>query len=288
MAWNILIVDDSSLTRKIVRRVIEMAEMDVDHFMDAENGAEALKILEHSSVDLVLSDLNMPEMSGVELVHRMKAAPATKSIPVVIISTESKTSRIRELLAEGVKDYLHKPFTPEKFKELIQALCRTQEHQTDKLSTEALKNALETMAFLTVVPVDDDMVIPQKTVVAEIGFSGRYNGVIQILAGLDFCKILAENIGALDKADDRIACDALKELSNVTCGLFLPKVVTSTADVFDVTVPTIKSCDDSSQWNEFVADKNSSVLNVEGHAVAMRLVVKDAEVIKTVKTIQNK
>jgi two-component system, chemotaxis family, chemotaxis protein CheY len=280
MAWNILIVDDSSLTRKIVRRVIEMTQLDVDQFLDAENGAEALKILEQSSVDLVLSDLNMPEMSGVEMVHRMKSAQATKSIPVVIISTESKTVRIRELLAEGVKDYLHKPFTPEKFKDLIQALCKAPEHKTDKLSTEALRKALETMAFLTVVPVDDDMVVPQKTVMAEIGFSGRYNGAIQILASLDFCRILAENIGAIENADDRIACDALKELSNVTCGLFLPKVVTSTADTFDVTVPTIKSCDDSSQWSEFVADKDSCVLNVEGHAVAMRLMVNDTEAVK--------
>jgi len=280
MSWNILIVDDSSLTRKIVRRVIEMTEMDVGQFLDAENGEEALKILNHSNVDLVLSDLNMPQMSGVEMVHQMKSAPATKSIPVVIISTESKTARIRELLAEGVKDYLHKPFTPEEFKELIQTVCCGPAHKTDNLSTEALTKALETMAFLTVMPVDDNMVVPQETVLAEIDFSGLHDGTIQILAGPDFCKILAENIGALDEVDDNAAHDALKELSNVTCGLFLPMVVTSTADVFDVTVPRSERCDNPLKWNEFTADKNTCVLNVEGHAVAIKLTVVDTALVK--------
>ena len=68
MAWDILTVDDSSLTRKRIRRIIEMVSLDVGQFPDAENGAEALKILEQSNVDLVLSDLNMPEMSGIEMV----------------------------------------------------------------------------------------------------------------------------------------------------------------------------------------------------------------------------
>lgn len=275
MSWNILIVDDSSLTRKIVKRVIEMTEMDVGKFMDAENGQQALDILQHSNVDLVLSDLNMPQMSGVDLVHQMKAKPDTKSIPVVIISTESKTARIRELLAEGVKDYLHKPFTPEEFKDLIQTVCCDAQPETGNLSVDALTKALETMAFLTVMPVDEEMIVPQKTIIAEIGFSGDRQGTIQIAAGQDFCKLLAENIAAMDKPDEVSARDALKELSNVTCGLFLPMIVSSTADVFDVTVPKSETCDDASQWNKFTADRNVSILNVEGHAVAIKLTIKE-------------
>ncbi|HAL45039.1 MAG TPA: hypothetical protein DCP47_03855 [Phycisphaerales bacterium] len=285
MSWKILIVDDSALTRKIVRRVIEMTQMDVDEFLDAENGQEALKILKNTNVDLVLSDLNMPEMSGVEMVHQMKTTPDTKSIPVVIISTESKTARIRELLAEGVKDYLHKPFTPEEFKSLIQTVCSASEQKTGNMSIEALTKALETMAFMTVMPIDDQMIIPQQTFMAEIGFSGMRNGTVQILAGKDFCKMLAENIGAIDSPDDKSSLDALKELSNVTCGLFLPMIVSSTADVFDVTVPKSSSCDDSSQWKEITSDKNTCVVNVEGHAVAIRLNVKEfASVEEVVQT----
>jgi CheY-like chemotaxis protein len=67
----------------------------------------------------VLSDLNMPEMGGVEMFHRMKTKDKTKSIPVVLVTTESSITRVKELLEDGVKDYLHKPFTPEEFREII-------------------------------------------------------------------------------------------------------------------------------------------------------------------------
>ncbi|MEN6385217.1 MAG: response regulator, partial [Phycisphaerales bacterium] len=167
MSWKILIVDDSSLTRKIVRRVIEMTQMDVSEFLDASNGEEALNILKQTNVDLVLSDLNMPNMSGVEMVHHMKQKGDTKAIPVVIISTESKTARIRELLAEGVKDYLHKPFTPEEFKSLIQTVCSTGEEKKENFLLKALTQALETMAFMAILPIDDEMIVPQQTIMAE-------------------------------------------------------------------------------------------------------------------------
>lgn len=279
MAWNILIVDDSSLTRKRIRRIIEMAGLDVGQFLDAGNGAEALKILEQSNVDLVLSDLNMPEMSGAEMVHRMKSAQATKSIPVVVVSTESKTARIKELLAEGVKDYLHKPFVPEEFKEVMENLWSKAVTETTHLLTQALTQALEKMAFTTAIPVDEDMLIPQKTILAEIRFTGAKEGKIQILAGMDFCKVLAENIAAIEEPDSQSALDAIKELANVTCGLFFPMVVSSTADVFDVTVPEAESCDNPSQWDKFTADKSSSILNIEGHAIAAKLTVENKAMI---------
>ncbi len=279
MAWNILIVDDSSLTRKRMRRIIEMTDLDVGQFLDAENGAEALKILEESNIDLVLSDLNMPEMSGAEMLHRMKNSEATKSIPVVVVSVESKTARIKELLAEGVKDYLHKPFTPEEFKEVMGNLWSKAATETTHLLTQALTQALETMVFTTAITVDDDMLIPPKTILAEIRFTGASEGKIQILAGMDFCKVLAENIAAIDEANSQNALDALKELANVTCGLFLPMVVSSTADVFDVTVPEAESCDDSSQWDKFTTDKSSSILNIEGHAIAAKLTVENKAMI---------
>ncbi len=119
MALNILIVDDSSLTRKAIKRIIDMLGLDVGQILEAENGTEALKILSETKVDLVLADLNMPEMGGIEMIYHMRGNEATKDIPVVVISTESSTTRIEGLLANGAKAYLHKPFTPEKFKEVI-------------------------------------------------------------------------------------------------------------------------------------------------------------------------
>ena len=119
MALNVLIVDDSALTRKAIKRIISMIDLETDEALEAENGSEALEVLEQSNVDLVLADLNMPIMSGMEMIYHMRGNEATKSIPVIIVSTESSTTRVEKLLADGVKDYLHKPFTPEKLKEII-------------------------------------------------------------------------------------------------------------------------------------------------------------------------
>ena len=119
MALNILIVDDSSLTRKAIRRIIDMLGLEVEQILEAENGSEALKVLAKTNIDLVLADLNMPEMGGIEMIYHMRGNEATKNIPVVVVTTESSTTRIEGLLADCAKAYLHKPFTPEEFKEVI-------------------------------------------------------------------------------------------------------------------------------------------------------------------------
>lgn len=147
--------------------------------------------------------------------------------------------------------------------------------KTDTMLTDSLAQSLETMAFLTTMPLEEDMPAPKKAVWAEISFTGPKNGTIQILAGLDFCRILAENICALIEVSDETCYDALKELSNVTCGLLLPILASSQADVFDVTVPAVKTGDDSPGWDEFVEQPNSYILNIEGFLVATRLIMKE-------------
>lgn len=119
MALNILVVDDSSLTRKAIKRIIEMLGLDLGQIFEAESGKEALKILHETNVDLVLADLNMPKMGGIEMIANMRDNEATNDIPVVVVSTESSTTRIEGLLANGARAYLHKPFTPEEVKEVI-------------------------------------------------------------------------------------------------------------------------------------------------------------------------
>jgi two-component system chemotaxis response regulator CheY len=119
MGMNVLIVDDSSLTRKAIRRIVDMIGLDIEKVFEAENGVEALKILNEAHIQLVLADLNMPEMGGIEMIYHMRGNEATRDIPVVIVSTESSTTVIEGLLADGAKDYLHKPFTPEEFREVL-------------------------------------------------------------------------------------------------------------------------------------------------------------------------
>ena len=112
MAWNILIVDDSALTRTAIRRIIEMVdEIDAGEIYEAENGLKAIAVLMNNEVDLVLADLNMPKMNGIEMVHRMKNTVETADIPVVVVSTESSSHKIEMLKDQGIAGYLHKPFT---------------------------------------------------------------------------------------------------------------------------------------------------------------------------------
>ena len=117
---KILIVDDSALTRKAISRIIEMIDLEFDEVVEACNGHEALEMLQEGSIDLVLADLNMPEMGGIEMIYHMASHEVTKHIPVIVISTESSTTRIEGLLANGAKNYLHKPFTPEQVKDVIE------------------------------------------------------------------------------------------------------------------------------------------------------------------------
>ncbi len=147
--------------------------------------------------------------------------------------------------------------------------------ETQNILVQAIDEALETMAFLTIIPEEEGMMIPERVILAEMSFSGPSNGTIQILAGPDFAEIVAENIGAMEEATDALRFDAMKELANVTCGLVIPKVATARSDVFDLTVPAIKAYDEAPSWNEFVSQEGSFVSNVEGYAVATKLIIND-------------
>lgn len=119
MSHHILIVDDSILMRTALKRTIDMVGIETASISEAGNGIEALEVLNSKPIDLILTDLNMPEMNGVELVHCLKEKSEFANIPVIVITTESNAIRIEDLQAEGIQDYLHKPFTPEEFREII-------------------------------------------------------------------------------------------------------------------------------------------------------------------------
>jgi hypothetical protein len=142
--------------------------------------------------------------------------------------------------------------------------------ETEHILTEALSNALEKMAFLTVMPIEEEMGVPQNTLLSQIHFTGPRT--IQILAGADFARLLAENMSAGQDTDQAACLDIFRELSNVTCGLLLPVLSGSSEDVFDVTVPTVVWGENSPTWNEFTADRSCYVLNVENNRVAVKLI----------------
>ncbi len=122
MAFNFMVVDDSSTTRTIIRKILGLSGMDIGEVIEAENGSDALKKLENTWVDLVFADINMPEMNGIEMVKKMSENGMLKSLPVVIVSSDGSDTRIEELMTEGVRAYLRKPFSPETIKEIAEKI----------------------------------------------------------------------------------------------------------------------------------------------------------------------
>lgn len=120
-----LIVDDSSVMRKIVERCLRQAGMDLGQVQEASNGAEALALLNSNQFDLILSDINMPVMDGIEFIRHLKEVEATKNIPIVMITTEGGEKHVMEALSLGAKGYIRKPFTPDQVKEHVIPILRS-------------------------------------------------------------------------------------------------------------------------------------------------------------------
>lgn len=116
---KVLIVDDSSVMRKIVERALRQAGLDIAEVVEASNGAEALAEVQKGSLDLILSDINMPVMDGLEFLKGVAGVECAKGVPVVMITTEGSEARVVEALSAGAKGYLRKPFTPEQVKERV-------------------------------------------------------------------------------------------------------------------------------------------------------------------------
>lgn len=110
-AIRALIIDDSSVMRKIVERSLRQAGVNLMQVLEAGNGAEALAVLEQIQVDLILCDINMPIMDGREFVKQLAGVSNAKGVPVVMITTEGSESHVVQALSCGARGYIRKPFT---------------------------------------------------------------------------------------------------------------------------------------------------------------------------------
>lgn len=119
-----LIVDDSSVMRKIVARALQQGGVSSGEILEAGNGAEALDILRNQRVDLVLSDINMPVMDGLEFVRQLQSVENAKGTPVVMITTEGSESHVMQAISCGARGYIRKPFTPDQMKQHVLPLLQ--------------------------------------------------------------------------------------------------------------------------------------------------------------------
>jgi two-component system chemotaxis response regulator CheY len=114
-----LIVDDSSVMRKIVERSLRQAGLGISEVIEAANGAEALAAVQKHKLDLILCDINMPVMDGLEFVKQLSAMESAKGVPVVMITTEGSEGHVVQALSAGARGYIRKPFTPDQVKEHV-------------------------------------------------------------------------------------------------------------------------------------------------------------------------
>ena len=119
MSMDVLIVDDSAAIRKILQRVLVQAEVPVGKVHEAGDGAEALEKLKTIKVGLILSDINMPTMDGIEFLSRLKADEVLKLVPILMVTTEGSQARVLQALELGAAGYVRKPFTAEQIKEKL-------------------------------------------------------------------------------------------------------------------------------------------------------------------------
>jgi two-component system chemotaxis response regulator CheY len=122
-----LIVDDSAVMRKIVQRALRQAGLAIGEVLEAGNGFEALDILRQQTVDLVLSDMNMPVMDGLEFMRQIGSVEKARGVPVLMITTEGSESHVMEAISCGAAGYIRKPFTPDQMKQHVLPLLASKD-----------------------------------------------------------------------------------------------------------------------------------------------------------------
>ncbi len=119
---NLLIVDDSMAIRKIFLRVLGQTGLSLGQVLEAGDGREALKVLENQEVDLILSDINMPNMDGLELLRTLRSSPKWHGIPIVMITTEGGQTKVQEAIELGATSYVRKPFSADLLRDKLAGL----------------------------------------------------------------------------------------------------------------------------------------------------------------------
>ncbi len=122
---SVLIIDDSSVMRKIVERSLRQAGLKLDRVMEADNGADALNMVQGGAIDLIFSDINMPKMDGIEFLRQVRATEGAKAIPVLMITTDGTEPKVLEAISLGARGYIRKPFSSDQVRQQVAEVLAT-------------------------------------------------------------------------------------------------------------------------------------------------------------------
>ena len=119
MSFNVLIVDDSASMRAVIKKIVTISGFQMDKCLEANNGREAMEVLSTNWIDIIISDINMPEVNGLELLEQLQKNETLKEIPVIMITTEGSAERMQEAFKRGAKGFVKKPFLPDEIKKVL-------------------------------------------------------------------------------------------------------------------------------------------------------------------------
>ena len=122
MTIKVLIVDDSPVMRSFIKRVLNMSGLEIAAILEAGHGGQALEVLRGNPVDLILSDINMPVMTGEEFLRAAKADKALRAIPFIVVSTDARLDRVDQMMDLGASGYITKPFQPENLRAEVERI----------------------------------------------------------------------------------------------------------------------------------------------------------------------
>lgn len=276
MAYNILLVDDSATTRAVIGKTFKVAGIPVSHLYEAANGREALDILKQNWVDLVMTDINMPVMDGMEMIDIMQRDGLLKSIPVILVTIEGNAKRLDHLRSKGVAAVIHKPFKPEQVRGVIEGIINPPAVKDVKaLLAESFGKVLEDFAFMCAEPIEGDAMPPARpdNIRASVRFSGPVAGRLTVAVAREASPEIAANVLGLDAGDATAAEraeDALKEIANVTCGDLLTRIA-GTEKTFQLSIPEAGALD-ASGWDRLRDDPGTQPFLVDDCPFLVQLV----------------
>ena len=184
MTLKVLAVDDSKTIRKIVSKAFSAYDCVV---LEAENGIEGLSIASRDKPDLIILDITMPVMNGVEMLGKLKGQPELKDIPVIMLTAESGKENVMQIVKMGVRDYMVKPFKGEQLIERVLKICALQ-------PKEAAASAASSSSPYFLVAGDIQILsLPEKTergTMAEI--EGDFNRTLKTMATAGLSKLILD------------------------------------------------------------------------------------------------
>jgi two-component system chemotaxis response regulator CheY len=221
MPHTVLIVDDSDVTRSMIIKTLDLAQVAVSECLEAGNGKEALELLESNWVDVVFADLNMPVMGGREMLRIMRMTPEFADIPVIVISSERcDPSSLPLSWASG---YIRKPFTPEELRGAIEGLTAKGDAAWDAdWLRERFDYVLQSVTFMAADKMaSDEVPAPESAICAKMQFTAGSSGSLWMAVPSALADGMARNALGEDDIEPagRRSFDIVGEILNMTAGL---------------------------------------------------------------------